>query len=131
MRDHFRLSNLRYWLSKLLGLAHMMPLLALVSAILCFLVIFPILSPEEGLYSQSRGRIMVEVANPHFANDTQGKRGVWVALGKTETGEVWPLIRHEDTPFEAGSIIEVELRCQGTDLKYCKGFDLQASKARN
>ena len=131
MRDHFKLSNLRYWLRQLSSLIYLLPIMALITAVLCFLVIFPTLSPDEGLYSQSKGHIMVEVISPHFENDIKGRRGVWVALGKTETGELWPLIRHEETPFEAGSIIEVELRCQGIDFTFCKGFDVPASKVRN
>ena len=113
-----------------MGLGYLLPVLVFVW-VTCHLTVFRNQSPNEGLYPQSKGHIMVEVINPDFENDIKGRRGVWVALGKTETGEVWSLVRHEETPFEAGSVIEVELRCQGADFKHCKGFDVPASKVRN
>lgn len=125
MKDHFSASNLRYWRDKLFQTQFGLMLLIASSLLVAVFVFFLEARPwNVGTYVVSGEVISVEVIRFHPANAYRRARfPKWDAIGKTEDGEMWPLVWYRTLPYEVGSTIEVELRCSGAEIKYCKGVD--------
>ena len=81
-------------------------------------------------YDQSFGIQKVEVLSAHYKRGYKSNRQTWRAIAESETGKVWPLVRYYNKPYTVGEVLEVEIKCRDTFVKYCKVFEVEQTTSR-